>query len=188
MSAITWIILATFSVLFLGCETAPPTMPAQERMTASIAFNNGTDEQIEDFFDSIDDYKYDLDKRKSFIPTVMQLFGSCYTHSYDVLSFERVSEVVKKPLAYCKDVTGFSKEAWATVITPKGKEFKQWVTDECLKNKSKKEVEDSQNKKSIRCENLSKWIIDICIDIKFISYEKSLECDEYFQLVDEICF
>ena len=121
------ILLGIFSLF--GCNA--PQISPQERMTASLAFNYGSNDQIEDFFENIDEYKFDIEKRKHFIQDFMALFGACYTHQYDIGNVERISEVIKKPLSYCKDVTGFSKESWAREITPKGKEFKQWVDDTC---------------------------------------------------------
>ena len=50
---------------------------------------------------------------------------------YDLMIQERVSEAYDRDLEYCEDLVGFDAEAWATKITPWGKESRRFYQDTC---------------------------------------------------------
>ena len=132
---------------FVGCNYFPTIKP-QERCFVSFSFNFGSDEEIESFFSTIEKYKAP-ENRKTFLTDAVSILGKGRCHTYDIMNAKRISEAVDVPLIQMDDMTGFSKETWATRITPWGNEIQRWKRDRKIKLKSTDSLEPLESGQSL---------------------------------------
>lgn len=129
----TFWIMFSFPFLLAVNSCSAPQVRNQERCFADFQFHYGTKAQRQAFFNQLDRYKDDPEMREKFLEDVLSIFGRgrCIWYNLNEVRPSSNDEGRDVPLVELDTFGGFSFDAWATQITPWGRELRQWGKDTC---------------------------------------------------------